>query len=147
MMIHKWNIIVRCHLDSGHAQLYAFLLNVEVRKIVQLAFVNMKNMVFPRIKFIDHYHSLFFFSFPFLVLQEVGNVPYVVENGCGKFSKSPKEIANIVAQWFGPKADELQAMSQNCLKLARPDAVFKIVNDLHELVRHRNFVPQYSCAT
>ncbi|XVF35704.1 hypothetical protein REPUB_Repub18cG0169000 [Reevesia pubescens] len=49
--------------------------------------------------------------------QEVGNVPYVVENGCGKFSKSPKEIAIIVAQWFGPKADELKAMSQNALKI------------------------------
>lgn len=76
--------------------------------------------------------------------QEAGNVPYVVENGCGKFSKSPKEIANIVAQWFGPKADELVVMSQNALKLARPDAVFKIVHDLHELVRQRSFVPQYS---
>ncbi|XP_061952213.1 monogalactosyldiacylglycerol synthase, chloroplastic-like isoform X3 [Populus nigra] len=79
--------------------------------------------------------------------QEVGNVPHVVENGCGKFSKSPKEIAKIVAEWFGPKADELKAMSQNALKLARPDSVFKIVHDLHELVRQRNFVPQYSCAT
>ncbi|KAF3446164.1 hypothetical protein FNV43_RR11343 [Rhamnella rubrinervis] len=77
--------------------------------------------------------------------QEVGNVPYVVENGCGKFSKSPKEIANIVAQWFGPKADELKAMSHNALKLARPDSVFKIVHDLHELVRQRSFVPQFSC--
>ncbi|XP_038981829.1 probable monogalactosyldiacylglycerol synthase 1, chloroplastic isoform X2 [Phoenix dactylifera] len=79
--------------------------------------------------------------------QEVGNVPYVVENGCGKFSKSPKEIAKIVAEWFGPRSEELKAMSQNCLKLARPDAVFKIVHDLHELVRQKNLVPQYSCAT
>ncbi|KAI4376211.1 hypothetical protein MLD38_013998 [Melastoma candidum] len=78
--------------------------------------------------------------------QEVGNVPYVVENGCGKFSKSPKEIAGIVAQWFGPKADELMAMSQNALRLARPDAVFKIVHDLHELVRQRSPVLQYSAA-
>ena len=76
--------------------------------------------------------------------QEAGNVPYVVENGCGKFSKSPKEIANIVAKWFGPKADELLIMSQNALRLARPDAVFKIVHDLHELVKQRSFVPQYS---
>lgn len=74
-------------------------------------------------------------------------MPYVVENGCGKFSKSPKEIASIVAQWFGPKMEELKAMSRNALKLARPDAVFKIVQDLHELVRERNFVPQYSCVT
>ncbi|KAG6649750.1 monogalactosyldiacylglycerol synthase, chloroplastic-like isoform X2 [Carya illinoinensis] len=83
----------------------------------------------------------------FIAGQEVGNVPYVVENGCGKFSKSPKEIANIVAEWFGPKADELKVMSLNALKLARPDAVFKIVHDLHELVRQRSFVPHYSCTT
>ncbi|XP_057957139.1 monogalactosyldiacylglycerol synthase, chloroplastic isoform X2 [Malania oleifera] len=81
----------------------------------------------------------------FIAGQEAGNVPFVVENGCGKFSKSPKEIANIVAQWFGPKADELKAMSQNALRLARPDAVFKIVHDLHSLVRQRSFVPQLSC--
>ncbi|KAL6985142.1 Monogalactosyldiacylglycerol synthase 1, chloroplastic [Sarracenia purpurea var. burkii] len=78
--------------------------------------------------------------------QEAGNVPFVVENGFGKFSKSPKEIANIVAQWFGPKADELKVMSQNALRLARPDAVFKIVHDLHELVRQKSFVPQF-CST
>lgn len=69
-----------------------------------------------------------------------------MNNGCGKFSKSPKEIAKIVAQWFGPKSDELRAMSQNALKLARPDAVFKIVRDLHELIRERSLVKQYSCA-
>ncbi|WVZ65006.1 hypothetical protein U9M48_014440, partial [Paspalum notatum var. saurae] len=79
--------------------------------------------------------------------QEAGNVPYVVENGCGKYSKSPKQIAKIVADWFGPRSDELRAMSQNALKLARPDAVFKIVHDLHELVRQKCFVPQYACAT
>lgn len=79
-------------------------------------------------------------------LQEAGNVPYVVQNGCGKFSKSPKEIANIVSQWFGPRQDELITMSQNALRLARPDAVFKIVHDLHELVRQRNLVPQICTA-
>lgn len=78
--------------------------------------------------------------------QEAGNVPYVVENGFGKFSKSPNEIARIVARWFGPYSDELEAMSQNALRLARADAVFKIVHDLHKLVRDRqkSFVPQYS---
>ncbi|CAN1341799.1 hypothetical protein LINPERPRIM_LOCUS39289 [Linum perenne] len=74
----------------------------------------------------------------FIAGQEVGNVPYVVQNECGKFSKSPKEIASIVAQWFGPKKEELKVMSQNALKLARPDAVVKIVNDMHELVRQRS---------
>ncbi|KAL9256639.1 Monogalactosyldiacylglycerol synthase, chloroplastic-like protein [Drosera capensis] len=79
--------------------------------------------------------------------QEAGNVPYVVENGLGKFSKLPKEIANIVAQWFGPKAHELEIMSQNALKLARPNAVFQIVHDLHELVRRRSYDPEYCAPT
>lgn len=69
----------------------------------------------------------------------------MVENGCGKFSKAPNEIAKIVADWFGSKSDELRAMSENALKLARPDAVVKIVHDLHELVRERSLQPQYSC--
>nr|KAJ0201113.1 hypothetical protein LSAT_V11C600335370 [Lactuca sativa] len=46
----------------------------------------------------------------YIVDQEVENVPYVVENGCGKFSKSPKEIVEIVGQWFGPKAHEHKTM-------------------------------------
>ncbi|XP_047971768.1 probable monogalactosyldiacylglycerol synthase, chloroplastic [Salvia hispanica] len=78
--------------------------------------------------------------------QEAGNVPYVVQNGCGKFSKSPKAIASIVSQWFGPKQHELATMSQNALRLARPDAVVKIVHDLHELVRQRSFERQCSAA-
>ncbi|CAN4077133.1 unnamed protein product [Withania somnifera] len=78
----------------------------------------------------------------FIAGQEAGNVPYVIENGCGKYSESPKKIASIVAQWFGPRQDELRIMSQNALRLARPDAVFKIVHDMHELVRQKIFVPQ-----
>lgn len=81
----------------------------------------------------------------FIAGQEAGNVPYVVENGCGKFSKSPKDIAKIVAEWFGPKSDELKTMSQNAMKLGRPDSVFKIVHDLHELVRQRSLIPQVAC--
>ncbi|KAL5985666.1 putative monogalactosyldiacylglycerol synthase 3, chloroplastic [Asimina triloba] len=68
-------------------------------------------------------------------IVEVGNVPYVVENGAGVFSKSPNETANLVAQWFGPKVDELKRMSENALKLAQPEAVFNIVKDIDELAR------------
>ncbi|VFQ79267.1 unnamed protein product [Cuscuta campestris] len=77
--------------------------------------------------------------------QEAGNVPFVVDNGCGKFSKVPKEIANIVRQWFGPKRDELEAMSRNCLRMARPDAVFKIVRDMDELLTQRSFAHNHYC--
>jgi 1,2-diacylglycerol 3-beta-galactosyltransferase len=83
----------------------------------------------------------------FLLGQEAGNVPYVVENGCGKFMKSPNKIAKVVSDWFGAKSEELHAMSQNCLKLARPDAVFKIVHDLHELAREKSCAVEFSHAT
>lgn len=70
-------------------------------------------------------------------LQEVGNVPYVVDNGAGVFSKSSKETARLVARWFGPDSEELRKMSENALKLAQPDAVFDIVKDIHELTQQQ----------
>ncbi|XP_060210082.1 monogalactosyldiacylglycerol synthase 2, chloroplastic-like [Lycium barbarum] len=69
--------------------------------------------------------------------QEKGNVPYVVDNGAGVFTRSPKETARIVAEWFSTKTDERKKMSENALKLAQPDAVFDIVKDIHELACQR----------
>ncbi|XP_042493446.1 monogalactosyldiacylglycerol synthase 2, chloroplastic-like [Macadamia integrifolia] len=73
----------------------------------------------------------------FIPGQEVGNIPYVVENGAGVFSRSPKETANLVAEWFSSKTEELKKMSDNALKLALPDAVFNIVRDINDLARSR----------
>lgn len=61
----------------------------------------------------------------------------MVENGAGVFTRSPKETARIVAEWFSNKQDELKKMSENALKLAKPEAVFEIVRDLHELAAQR----------
>ncbi|KAK1437441.1 hypothetical protein QVD17_03232 [Tagetes erecta] len=69
--------------------------------------------------------------------QEKGNVPYVVGNGAGVFTRSPKETARIVAGWFSTNSDELKKMSENCLKLAQPEAVFDIVRDIHDLAAQR----------
>jgi len=77
-------------------------------------------------------------------MQEVGNVPYVVNNGAGMFSKSPKETANLIAKWFGPEKEELKRLSENALKLAQPDAVFDIVRDIDELVQERGPMAQIS---
>ncbi|KAJ4953334.1 hypothetical protein NE237_030166 [Protea cynaroides] len=73
----------------------------------------------------------------FIPGQEVGNIPYVVDNGAGVFSRSPKETANLVAEWFSSKTEELKKMSDNALKLAQPDAVFNIVRDIHDLTHQR----------
>jgi 1,2-diacylglycerol 3-beta-galactosyltransferase len=80
----------------------------------------------------------------FIPGQEVGNVPYVVDNGAGVFSKSPKETACLVARWFGPDSEELKRMSENALKLAQPEAVFDIVRDIHELSREQGVISQIS---
>lgn len=69
--------------------------------------------------------------------QEKGNVPYVVDNGAGVFTRSPKETARIVAGWFSTKRDDLKRMSENSLRLAKPEAVFEIVRDMHELASQR----------
>lgn len=68
-----------------------------------------------------------------LLTQEVGNVPYVVDNGAGVFSKDPREAARQVARWFSTDVDELKRYSLNALKLAQPEAVFHIVKDIHKL--------------
>ncbi|CAM8923429.1 unnamed protein product [Rhodiola kirilowii] len=69
--------------------------------------------------------------------QEKGNVPYVVKNGAGVFTRDPKETARIVAEWFSTKTDDLKQKSENARKLAQPEAVFDIVKDIHELARQR----------
>ncbi|XP_065851334.1 monogalactosyldiacylglycerol synthase 2, chloroplastic [Euphorbia lathyris] len=69
--------------------------------------------------------------------QEKGNVPYVVDNGAGVFTRSPKETARMVTEWFSIKRDELETMSENALKLAQPEAVFDIVRDIHDLAQQR----------
>ncbi|XP_042377588.1 probable monogalactosyldiacylglycerol synthase 3, chloroplastic [Zingiber officinale] len=73
----------------------------------------------------------------FIPGQEVGNVPYVVDNGAGVFSDNPEETASIVARWFGPGKKELKKFSHNALKLAQPDAVFNIVRDIHKLAKQK----------
>ncbi|PNT69375.1 hypothetical protein BRADI_3g54387v3 [Brachypodium distachyon] len=80
----------------------------------------------------------------FIPGQEVGNVPYVVDNGAGVFSKSPKETAALVASWFGPGLEERKRMSENALKLAQPEAVFDIVRDIHALSQEQGVISQIS---
>lgn len=85
------------------------------------------------------------FLIMFFYTQEKGNVPYVVDNGAGIFTQSANETGRIVAEWFSTKTEELQRMSQNALKLAKPNAVFDIVKDINDLVRQRRpvFENQY----
>ncbi|XP_047070398.1 probable monogalactosyldiacylglycerol synthase 2, chloroplastic [Lolium rigidum] len=69
----------------------------------------------------------------FIPGQEVGNVPYVVDNGAGVFCNDPMEAARQVARWFSTEAEDLKMYSHNALKLAQPEAVFDIIKDIHKL--------------
>ncbi|PKA52649.1 putative monogalactosyldiacylglycerol synthase 3, chloroplastic [Apostasia shenzhenica] len=71
----------------------------------------------------------------FIPGQEVGNIPYVVDNGAGVFCGSSKETAKLVARWFCSDLIELKKMSECALNLAQPEAVFNIVKDIHELAQ------------
>jgi 1,2-diacylglycerol 3-beta-galactosyltransferase len=69
--------------------------------------------------------------------QEEGNIPYVVDSGCGIFEKEPLQIADIIDEWFSEAGKELlQTMARNSKALGRPDALFKIVKDLAHLAEH-----------
>ncbi|VVA99130.1 unnamed protein product [Arabis nemorensis] len=76
--------------------------------------------------------------------QEKGNVSYVVDNGAGVFTRSPKETATIVADWFTSDSEKLKTMSQNALKLAQPEAVFDIVKDIHHLSKQQQRIHLYN---
>ena len=70
----------------------------------------------------------------FIPGQEEGNVPYVVENGVGEYSTAPREIAAIVARWFGPERDDLPIMAARARELGHPQATFDIVRSTINLL-------------
>ena len=65
--------------------------------------------------------------------QEEGNVPYVVNNGVGRFSTDPATIAQMVSHWCAAGAQELADMAKRAKALGRPHATFDIVADLAAL--------------
>jgi 1,2-diacylglycerol 3-beta-galactosyltransferase len=70
----------------------------------------------------------------FIPGQEEGNVPFVVENGVGEYSKNPSEIAAIVARWFGTGRDDLPIMAARARELGHPQATFDIVRSTINLL-------------
>lgn len=58
-----------------------------------------------------------------------------MQNGVGRFSTNPKAIATQVAAWCGPAAGELADMARRAKALGRPNATFRIVEDLAALAQ------------
>lgn len=62
--------------------------------------------------------------------QETGNVDLVVENDAGVFAPSPEAVAQAVSDWMGEGEAGLKRRSEMALRLAHPDAVWQIVDEV-----------------
>lgn len=71
----------------------------------------------------------------FIPGQEEGNVPYVVDHGAGVYEETPKEIAAIVARWFGPERNNLHRMGEQARTLGHPHATFDIVRSIAHFMK------------
>lgn len=69
--------------------------------------------------------------------QEEGNIPYVLDNEVGAFETRPDRIADILSRWLLEGGQEaraaFEAMAKRAKALGRPEAVYRIVNDLAHL--------------
>jgi len=74
--------------------------------------------------------------------QEEGNITFVVENQIGVFAPSPKLVADTVEKWLQDGQDTRQERAKRAKALARPDAVWEIVDELHQISqRHSQHHP------
>lgn len=72
--------------------------------------------------------------------QETGNVKHVLSHGFGAYSRKPRVIARTVAKWLS-EPELLKAMSERARQAGRPDATYKIVDDLLDLLKWREVHP------
>ena len=62
--------------------------------------------------------------------QETGNVEMVVNNDAGIFAPSPDLVADSVQAWLSEGAEGLQRRADNAAKLAKPNAVWDIAEEI-----------------
>lgn len=62
--------------------------------------------------------------------QEDGNVTYITENGAGLYANTPAKVRDAVADWLDRGADFLHERSLAARRLATPDAVWVIANEI-----------------
>lgn len=51
------------------------------------------------------------------MVQEFGNVEYVVDNGLGRFERDPARIAAQLSAWFSTQRDELDEIAKRCAQV------------------------------
>lgn len=67
--------------------------------------------------------------------QEDGNVVYVTQNQIGVYAPGPKRVAATLADWLRDDPLELQQRGARAKALARPNAVWEVVEELHQLAQ------------
>lgn len=62
--------------------------------------------------------------------QEKQNVSYIVSEGAGAYGADPDQVAETAGSWIGPDRSKLDAMARRARAISRPDAAFRIVDDI-----------------
>jgi 1,2-diacylglycerol 3-beta-galactosyltransferase len=62
--------------------------------------------------------------------QEYGNVKYLTENGAGVYANTPEKVRATLSQWLARGKGYLEERSKAALKIATPDAVWTIVDEI-----------------
>lgn len=68
--------------------------------------------------------------------QEDGNVTHVVENNAGAWAPEPQQVADILADWLSAADIPLAQRAENASRIARPDAVWDIVDEVMLWAEH-----------
>jgi 1,2-diacylglycerol 3-beta-galactosyltransferase len=67
--------------------------------------------------------------------QEDGNVQFVIENEAGLYANTPAKVAAAVADWLERGPAFLAERSASAHRLAQPDAVWLIADEILENLR------------
>ncbi len=62
--------------------------------------------------------------------QEDGNVTYITSHQAGVYARGPAKVARAVSQWLDQGPEFLRERAENARKLARPDAVWEIAEEI-----------------
>jgi 1,2-diacylglycerol 3-beta-galactosyltransferase len=69
--------------------------------------------------------------------QETPNTRYVVQQGAGVSAPGPRKVADAVARIFSDDGAILHAMGEGVRKIARPDAIWQIADEIRALSQQR----------
>jgi 1,2-diacylglycerol 3-beta-galactosyltransferase len=73
--------------------------------------------------------------------QEAGNVTYVTSNQAGVYAPGATRVARAINDWLSRGLDFLRERGENARKLARPDAVWEIADEVWNYAQQPRIVP------